>query len=240
MRLRMRQHGFTLVELMAASVITGFIAMVAVGGMVSVTSARSSLDEVTGVMDELRYVADLIRQDMANVHRHPQELLFEGLVEDSGTTALPRLRFRAVSTAKARSAQPEGDLYEIEYLLVAGSDGKPMLSRRVCPVVGVEQERDQTAGGVLTKLTENISFFGVRYFDAAEWLSIWPVEQQKLPMLIEISLASRVVEKNGKEKIYAKQVIVTFPRIGEQTTTEEDDETSLEIEFTDPESGAVQ
>jgi hypothetical protein len=51
-----------------------------------------------------------------------------------------------------------------------------------------------------------------------------------------------VVEKNGKEKIYAKQVIVTFPRIGDQTTTteEEEEETSLEIEFSDPESGVMQ
>lgn len=242
MRRPPRQHGFTLVELMAASVITGFIAMVAVGGMVSVTSARNSLDEVTGVMDELRYAAGLIRQDMANVHRHPQELLFEGLVEESGTASLPRLRFRAVGSAKARPQQPEGDLYEIEYFLAEGADGKPMLSRRVCPVVGVEQERDQTAGGVLTTLTDKISFFGVRYFDTSEWLPIWPVEQQKLPLLIEISIASRVVEKNGKEKIYAKQVIVTFPRIGDQTTTteEEEEETSLEIEFSDPESGVMQ
>ena len=41
-----------LVELMAASVITAFLAMVAVGGLVSVTSARNTLDEATVVMDE--------------------------------------------------------------------------------------------------------------------------------------------------------------------------------------------
>lgn len=243
MKNRTRQSGFTLVELMAASVITAFIAMVAVGGLVSVTSARSSLDEVTGVMDELRYVADLIRQDMANVSRSTQEPLFEGMLEESGTLTLPRLRFRTIGTVKARSAQPEGDLYEVEYLFFEGSDGKALLSRRVCPVVGIEQDRQQTAGGVLTQLSEHISFFGVRYFNGVEWTSVWPVEQQTLPLLIEISLASRVVEKNGKEKVYAKQVIVTFPRIGEQTTTtteEEEEDTTMEVEFTEPESGLGQ
>jgi len=236
--MRSKCGGFTLVELMAASVITAFIAMVAVGGLISVTSARSSLDEVTEVMDELRYTADLLRQDLANVHRDRQEMLFEGLIEDSAEMVLPRLRFRAIGTSKARPAQPESDVYEIEYLFIPGQDGKNRLCRRVCPIVGVEEERDQTAGGVLTKLSEHISYFGVRYFDGAEWTSVWPVEQQLLPTLIEVSMASRVVEKSGKEKIYAKQVILTFPRLGDQTALEEEDEAVLdEIEFTDPEAG---
>jgi prepilin-type N-terminal cleavage/methylation domain-containing protein len=241
MRAQRRQFGFTLVELMAASVITAFLAMVAVGGMISITSARNSLDEVTKVMDELRYASDLLRLDLANVHRNTQEMLFEGLLEDSGAMAMPRLRFRAIGTSKARPAQPEGDLYEIEYLFFEGQDGKTQLARRVCPVVGIEEAADQTAGGMLTKISDQISFFGVRFFDGTAWTTIWPAEQQLLPTLIEVSLASRVVEKNGKEKIYAKQVILTFPRIGDQTaTTEEETEeedTSLEIEFTDPEAG---
>lgn len=233
-----RQSGFTLVELMAASVITVFLAMVAVGGMVSVTSARSSLDEVTQVMDELRYASDLLRQDLANAYRNRQEMLFEGLLEDGGGMPMPRLRFRAIGTTKARAAQPEGDLYEIEYLFFEGQDGTMQLARRVCPVVGIEEERDQTAGGILTKLSEQISFFGVRYFNGTEWTTIWPVEQELLPTLIEVSLASRYLDKGGKEKIYAKQVILTFPRLGDQTAATDEDEAFLdEIEFTDPESG---
>lgn len=236
-----RQSGFTLVELMAASVITVFLAMAAVGGMVSVTSARSSLDEVTEVMDELRYAADRLRQDLANVYRDRQEMLFEGLEADVGAAALPQLRFRAIGTTKARPAQPEGDLYEIEYLFFEDENGSMQLARRVCPIVGVEQDRDQTAGGILTKLSEHISFFGVRYFNGVEWATIWPVEQRTLPTLIEVSLASQVVDKGGREKIYSKQVIITFPRLGDQTTLTEEEEAMLEeIEFTDPESGVEQ
>ena len=60
-----------------------------------------------------------------------------------------------------------------------------------------------------------------------------------LPTLIEVSLASCVVDKNGKEKIYSKQVIVTFSRLGDQADQlEEEDQTLLEeIEFTDPQAG---
>jgi prepilin-type N-terminal cleavage/methylation domain-containing protein len=234
----MRPHrprpGFTLVEMMAASVITGFIAVVAIGGLVSVTSTRSSLDEVTETMDELRYAADMIRQDMANVYRDRQEMLFEGAAEEIGTQQVPRLRFRAVSTAKARRGPPEGDVYEIEYLFFAGSDGKARLSRRVCPVVGIEVDHQQTAGGILTQLSERISLFGVRYFNGTEWTTIWPIEQM-LPTLMEVSMASPVIDKKGKQKIYAKQVIVTFPRRG--VPAAEEDQTSLEVKFTEPEAG---
>ena len=114
------------------------------------------------------------------------------------------------------------------------------LARRICPVVGIEQDRGQTAGGVLTKLSERISFFGVRYFDGSRWTTVWPVEQQLMPTLIEVSLASRVTDKRGREKIYSKQVILTFPRFGDQTAGMAEDELGAEIEFSDPESGAGQ
>ena len=232
--------GFTLVELMAASVITAFLAMVAVGGLVSVTSARSSLDEATETMDELRYVVDLLRQDMANMYRDRRELLFEGTVEERAGGTTPRLRFRTIGTVKTRPNQPEGDLYEIEYLFVDRGDGALALSRRVCPIVGVEVEPQQTAGGILTRLSDRISFFGVRYFNGAEWLASWPIEQRQLPQLMELSLAAKIVDKNGKERIFARQAIVTFPRLWQQVLDEsemEGAEASLQMEFTEPEAG---
>lgn len=235
-----RCSGFTLVELVAASVITAFLAMVAVGGLVSISSARGSLDEATEVMDELRYVVDLLRQDMANMHRDRRELLFEGTVEERAGGTTPRIRFRTIGTVKARAGQPEGDLYEVEYLFFDRGDGTLALSRRVCPIVGVEVEPQQTAGGILTRLSDRVSFFGVRYFNGAEWLTSWPIEQRQLPQLIELSLAAKIIEKNGKERIFARQAIVTFPRIWQQVLDEselEGTEAGAAVEFSEPEAG---
>ena len=229
-----------MVELMAASVITAFLAMVAVGGLVSITSARSSLDEATEVMDELRHVVDLLRQDMANMYRDRREMLFEGTIEERAGGTTPRLRFRTIGTVKARPDQPEGDLYEIEYLFFDRGDGNLALSRRVCPIVGVETEPQQTAGGVLTRLSERVSFFGVRYFNGVEWLTSWPIEQRQLPQLVELSLAAKIIDKNGKERIFARQAIVTFPRIWQQALDEsemEGTEAGAAVEFTEPEAG---
>ncbi len=235
-----QSSGFTLVELMAASVITAFLALVAVGGLVSVTSARGNLDEATEVMDELRYIVDLMRQDMANMHRDRRELMFEGLSEERDGVAVPRMRFRTIGTVKARPDQPEGDVYEVEYLFSEGTDGKMALSRRVCPIVGIETERTQTAGGILTRLSEHTAYWGVRYFNGAEWSMTWAVEQRQLPQLIELSLAAKVVDKNGKERIFARQAVVTFPRIWQQVLDEsemEGTEAGAAVEFSEPEAG---
>ena len=72
--------GFTLVELMAASV-TAFIAMVAVGGMIQRDQRCRCLDEVTEVMDELR-VAGLLQQTSQCASRSAKCCL-KALVEDA-------------------------------------------------------------------------------------------------------------------------------------------------------------
>ncbi len=230
-----KQNGFTLVEVMAASVITAFIAMVAVSGLVSITSARGQIDEVTIVNDELRFVADSLRRDLAGFYRNKNAMLFEGTMEDAGMDMFPKLRFRTIYTGKARLDQPEGDLYEVEYFLAAGDDGLPWIGRRQCPIVGNEETPEETAGGMMTRVAEHLSLFQLRYFDGQQWQPDWPMELQQLPVLMEISLGAIVKEKSGKEKVYSKQIFINFPRNGQ-----EDEEVNLEMEVDNPEEAMSQ
>ena len=233
--IKRKQSAFTMLEVMAASVITAFIAMVAVSGLVSVTSAREQIDEVTIVNDELRFVADCLRRDMAGFYRNKNAMLFEGSMEETSAGVFPKLRFRAICTSKARMDQPEGDLYEVEYFLTAGDEGKPWIARRQCPIVGNEETPQETAGGVMTRLAERLSLFQVRYFDGEQWQQDWPMESMQTPTLVEISLGARVEEKNGKETLYAKQFFITFPRNGQ-----EDEEIDMEMEVENPEEAMSQ
>ena len=235
MTIKRKQHGYTLVEVMAASVITAFIAMVAVSGLVSVTSARGQIDEVTIVNDELRFVADSLRRDFAGFYRNKNAMLFEGSMQETDSGVFPKLRFRTVCNGKARPDQPEGDLYEVEYIMTADDEGQPWIARRQCPIVGNEETPEETAGGMMTRLAEQLSFFQLRYFDGEQWLQDWPMELQKVPMLVEISLGAIVKEKNDKETIYSKQFFVNFPRNGQ-----EDEEVDLEMEVEDPEEAMRQ
>ena len=225
-----KNNGFTLLEVMAASVITAFIALVAVSGLVSVTSARQRIDKVTVVNDELRFVADRLRKDLLGFYRNKDEMLFEAAVEETNAGQFPRLRFRAICDSKARLDQPESDLYEVEYFLAPGQEGKPWIARRQCPIVGNEETPEQTAGGVMTRLSEQLSLFQIRYFDGQQWLQQWPVEWQRVPTLIEISLGGRIAEKSGRQEIYARQFFVGFPRNGQ-----DDEEIDMGMEVENPE-----
>lgn len=229
MSMLMKRSGFTLVEVLAASVITAFIALVAVGGLVSVTAARGQIDEVTVVNDELRFVADGLRRDLSGLYRNKNAMLFEGSMIEAGSDLFPKLRFRSICDAKARPDHPEGDLYEVEYFLADDGDGRLWIARRQCPIVGNEESAEETDGGVVTRLAEHLSFFQIRYFDGEQWLQEWPMELASLPMLVEFSLGAVVKEKEDKETIYTKQFFLNFPRNGQ-----EGDEVDLEMEVEDP------
>jgi prepilin-type N-terminal cleavage/methylation domain-containing protein len=226
-----KQHGgFTLIEVMAASVITAFIAMVAVSGLMGVTSARQQVDEVTVINDELRFVADQIRQDLAGFYRNQEDMLFEGLLEDTPEGLFPIMRFRTVCDAKARLDHPEGDLYEVEYFLAAGEEGQPWIARRKCPIVGNEETILETAGGVLTRLAEQLSLFGLRYFNGSEWLTEWPMELNRTPMLIEVSLGAVLENEDGIQTVHTKQFFVNFPRHEQSSGTEEPVDLEMNVE----------
>ena len=235
MTIKRKQHGYTLVEVMAASVITAFIAMVAVSGLISVTAARGQIDEVTIVNDELRFVANSLRRDLAGFYRNKNAMLFEGTMEETHTGLFPKLRFRTICTGNARPDQPESDLYEVEYILAPGDEGQPWIARRQCPIVGNEEMPEETAGGMMTRLAEQLSFFQLRYFDGEQWLQEWPMELAKVPMLVEISLGAIVIEKSGNQTIYSKQIFINFPRNGQG-----DEEVDLEMEVDNPEEAMNQ
>ena len=235
MTIKRKQHGYTLVEVTAAAVITAFIAIVAVSGLVSVTSVRGQINEVTTVNDELRFVADSLRRDLAGLYRHKNAILFEGSMQETDFGVFPKLRFRAVCNGKARPDRPEGDLYEVEYSVAADDEGQPWIARRQCPIVGNEVTPEETAGGMMTRLAEQLSFFQLRYFDGEQWQQDWPLELEKVPMLVEISLGAIVKEKNEKETVYSKQFFINFPRNGQG-----DEEVDLEMEVEDPEEAMSQ
>ena len=222
MKIIKRKSGFTLVEMMVASVVTSFIILVAISGLAGTASSRSRIEEATLAADQLRYVADRIQQDFRNICRDRQSNVFEGSVlEDGGS----RVRFRAISQVNARKSQSESDLYEIEYFLIQDGETR-QLARRVCPVVGIETEPTETDGGILTKLSDQIVFFSVRYFDGSQWLNQWMPETQSLPAMVEISLAvcsDPKAEVISAGQVQTKQILMNFPWSGssQELTTEQ-------------------
>lgn len=183
----MKRSGFTLLEVILASTLTAFVAMVAVAGLRSVSTTRQTVDRAWAAADSLRYTAEKIERDLSSVVRG-QGVIFEGQAADSAMELPMSLRMRVYQTDPARRDAVESDLYEVEYTLLH-SEEHVLFVRRVCPLVGVEVDREETAGGMLTVLSESIVDFQVRYFDGTEWLDEW-VTETELPRLAVITLAA--------------------------------------------------
>ena len=61
------EFGFTLIEVVAASVIATFIAVVAVSTLRVVAQGREDIEAATEISDEMRYAMGKLRRDFGNL-----------------------------------------------------------------------------------------------------------------------------------------------------------------------------
>jgi len=202
-----RRTGFTLVEVLVASTIGSFIALVAVGSLRVIIGGSEAVEHNINAAAEVRFAANMIAKDLANFYRDKNysNTRFIGTVEelDDGSST-SYIVFYAVSRTKARVGQPEGDIYEVEYY-VAKDEESSLLMRRQWPNPHEELE----PGGILTAIAENIEMFEIRYFDGEEWAEEWPEEIQSLPHLAEVTV---VAKPSGRGIPPIESVIVNFVR----------------------------
>lgn len=187
--MKSRKTGFTLVEILVASTIGIFIAMVAVGALRVITASAETVERNINAAAEVRFAAKMLERDLEHLYRDDniENTKLIGTVQemDDGTSA-SYLVFYTVNRVKARRGQPEGDVYEVEYYLTKDEENSA-LARRVWPNPNKEYE----PGGVLAVIAENIEVFEVKYFDGEEWADEWPEEMQSLPAWIEINLGTK-------------------------------------------------
>ena len=94
-----RNNGFTLAEVLVASTIGSFIALVALGALKTVTDSAARVNDVSETTAEVRFAARMLARDLANLYRDPDPKNMrlvgasEGFTVDSG----PFLSFYAVS-----------------------------------------------------------------------------------------------------------------------------------------------
>ncbi len=223
----MKTRGFTLLEVLLAAVLTAFVALVAVAGLRSVSMTRITIDQASEAADALRYAAEILERDLASVAR--DQVIFEAIAADSAIGMPPSLRMRVYQTDPARPNAPESDLYEVEYSLLQSED-KTLFVRRICPLVGVEVDREETSGGILTVLSESIIDFQAQYFDGGQWLDYWLTETE-LPQLVLINLLAadtsqlqnNTPQTSAKQPRVLQKTIWMFfpgqPHLGQNTST---------------------
>jgi general secretion pathway protein J len=182
-----QRTGFTLIEVIIASVIGAFIALVAVGTLKAVTVGAQTVDRNIDQAAQVRFAARSIAADLENLYldRNNRNSKLVGTIEPMDTDLETHLVMHSVSKTKARALQPEGDVYEVEYYLLRDQQGT-YLMKRLWP----NPDEQSIPAGVLSVIAENIDVFNVRYFDGTEWLTEWPEEMQSIPPLVEVTIAS--------------------------------------------------
>ena len=204
--------GFTLVEILLASTIGTFVALVAVSALKAVSVSTEMVDANINTAAEVRFASKTIAADLVNFYRDSdsKNTKFVGTVEETDEGIVSCLTLYTVSLAKARAGQPEGDVYEVEYFLSKDED-QSLLMRRVWP----NPDKDTQPGGVLYVIAENIDVFQVRYFDAEQWQTEWPEEPQYIPDLVEETIAAG---QTDRKDVTIESFIINFVRsTGTQT-----------------------
>lgn len=188
MKLYLKKTGFTLVEVMVATTIGTFIALISIGALRAVTAGAQMVEANIETAAEVRFAVKMLRNDLINMYNpgDMEDTKFIAYADESGEVATSYVIFYTVSRTKARAFEPEGEIYEVEYSLMVEKD-KSTLMRRFWP----NPDDDREPGGILTVIAEDIEVFQARFFDGTEWSYEWPEEMTSLPLLIEFSIVAR-------------------------------------------------
>ena len=217
-----RNKGFTLAEVLVASTISAFIAMVGVGALRAVSDSAQIVHHASETVGEVRFAARMLAGDLANLYRdaNAKNMRLIGVSQGSATGEPPSITFYVVGRAKARAAQPEGDVYEVEYILgqreqedndAADAEGdSTVLFRRLWP--NPDEEREP--GGVLTVIAEDIAIFQIRFFDGEQWAEEWPEEMESIPDLVEVTLGTL---PQGRREPVIETFVVNCVRLAGQS-----------------------
>jgi general secretion pathway protein J len=183
-----RKAGFTLVEVLVASAIGTFIALVAVGALRAITLSAEMVEQNIDTAAEVRFAAKLIADDLTNIYRdrNTDNIRLVGTTAETKQSGGSILTLYTVGRAKARTEQAEGDVYEVEYFL-AVDEQESVLCRRLWP----NPDKDTDPGGVLTIIAEDIDIFEIRFFDGEDWTDEWTEEMKVLPQLVEVTIVTK-------------------------------------------------
>jgi type II secretion system protein J len=208
-------RGFTLAEVLIASTISAFVTLVAVGALKTITDGSQAVGRVAETTMELRFAARMMANDLANLYRDPdvKKMKLVASSQGSETGAPAFLTFYMAGRVKARAGQPEGDVYEVEYLLSTQKDleseeptQKSLLMRRLWP----NPDRQRDPGGILSTVAEQVAVLEMNFFDGKQWSSEWPEEMQSIPQLIEVTL---IAQRKGRGDPMRETFVVGFPRL---------------------------
>jgi len=201
--------GFTLVEVLAATLIGALVVIVALVALRNVAKTRERVERYSELNANGRYARGRFRDDLANVYRGGMgQMRFEGTKKGGNS----RLVFYAACDAVGRRSEETADVCELEYALTTSrTSGRSFLGRRCGLVRNLE---DGNRAGMLTQIAEHVRELELAYFNGTVWLQEW-APSQRLPSMVRVGLKLSDVAAN-EASIRLSQVISLEPRGGRE------------------------
>ncbi|MDY7011001.1 MAG: hypothetical protein SVV80_09660 [Planctomycetota bacterium] len=181
------QSGFTLAELVVATMLTVLVTGSTVAILRSTTATRRLVNRQMSLQQETRLAVNTVATSLRNAYRSTgDQATLEGTDGWLGEMPADRVRFFTISRGTVRQDQPESDVKECEFFLHEPTDqAMPSLMQRLDPT----RNKQPDGGGVVQCVAENILGLDLAYHDGRQWLDEWPEGTKGWPVAIRIRLA---------------------------------------------------
>lgn len=210
---RRHRDGFSLIELILATLIAAAIAGAVTVSLSQALRARASSESRQEAFARAAAAADRIALDAQNLVRSGDLYDVRILLVDSESGGLSgehdEVLFFCNDARQARPAseQNEGGVYEVQYRLQSPPDPAAagyVLWRRADPVP------DQTpdGGGVASPIVQGMVGVSIEAFDGESWLPSWDSDRDGVPHALRITTLARSEGERGVEAAARRTIAI--------------------------------
>lgn len=237
---RSGRRGFTLAELLVASIIGAFVIGATYAALSQVIRGRDGATARQQAFSRAALAAELMARDVEMALRDADLRFAKVQVTRGGSTAEPRDEL-LVFTAQPRpvrpwSGTPEGVERESHYRVLPsglGANGGPAtaLWRRVDPV----PDETPDGGGIAAPLVDGVVALSVVAADSEQWFDQWDSDSDGLPHAVRITVWA--MDDLGRYTAVARRTVAIDRVPVPAPPPEETDDTSTGTDTTPPAGG---
>lgn len=226
-------RGFTLMELVAASVIASILAGAATVSIRRLADGRDRSTERQAAVESVYSITRMIARDMANIVRDtslPDTIV---RIDDTVGSTVQRdelllfcRSFRAVRPESTeQTTYRESTIHEVHYRLKPDQQLTGILWRRADPIVDENYE----GGGVAVPLGVHLLSLDFEAFDGTAWQSTWDSDDDGLPHALRVTCRG-VIPSTGTEIASRMTVAIDRTPLPFDPTVDETYDPSSDIE----------
>lgn len=200
---RPHNRGFTLAELLVASVVGALLAGAAAGGLSILARSRGASLARQEAFSAADGAAAQIQLDALSALRD-QEPAFTRIVLEDGGLAPDELMLiiRGIRPVRDPNDVPEGGEYEVHFRVApAGSTGKNALWRRIDNAF----DSEQMGGGIATPFAHGVESLSIEAYDGESWYASWDSDRDGMPHALRVVVTA--MSNDGRQRSIARRII---------------------------------